>query len=376
MLYNANYPANQQHPQYVMFHQVKKPSKIFLILGAIAAFLSFILFAILILAPDGSISDYVKSVFILGWLVATCMAYALFVLYIILYISAKKNEKKLATQAKAAQEAAYAAELRRQWSEKQAQEQAARERQIKQYISDAIDAIPQIDIKPEQIIPRGEASAAESIKQSIITAKTDFCALFPLVSIDIETTGLAPYKDDIIEVSAIKYDIGMTPVSRFSTLLKPRNGKSIPAETVAVHHITDDMVTDKPTFGEVGAALQRYIKGCNIVGHNLHGFDMRFLSKGGIVFDPKKKYFDTLDLAKKVLKLNESDKFNARTGQYIYNSGDVDNYKLPTLCEHYGILYDAHRSDADAFVTAILFSKLIKDKTGIDIIDANTYMQK
>ena len=209
---------------------------------------------------------------------------------------------------------------------------------------------------------RAKLLSMPEIKYSNITRSTNMDKLFPLVVVDTETTGIKPGGNDIIEISAIKYGPGFTPISCFSTLCKPR--KPIPPEASAVNHITDEMVSDSPPFSFVATALSEYISGCNLVGHNL-GFDLRFLYISGVELPAKAKYYDTLDLAKKVLTKCGSKKYNHRTGSYEENDDwDVYDYKLDTLCEYYNIFRsDSHRSLSDCYATALLFESLIDDKT-------------
>ena len=168
--------------------------------------------------------------------------------------------------------------------------------------------------------------------------------------------------NDIIEVSAIKYGPDFVPVSCFTALCKPR--KPIPAEATEVNHITDEMVADAPPFALIASAFSEYIAGCNMVGHNLP-FDLRFLYISGVELPPKAKYYDTLDLAKKVLTKYGGKKYNHKTGEYEeVEDWDVYDYKLETLCEYYDVYRsDTHRSLSDSYATALLFKNLIDDKT-------------
>lgn len=209
---------------------------------------------------------------------------------------------------------------------------------------------------------RANMISMPEIKCSNITRSTNMVKLFPLVVVDTETTGIKPGGNDIIEVSAIKYGPGFVPISCFSTLCKPR--KPIPAEATEVNHITDEMVADAPPFALIASAFSEYIAGCNMVGHNLP-FDLRFLYISGVELPPKAKYYDTLNLAKKVLTKYGSKKYNHKTGEYEdVEDWDVFDYKLETLCEYYDIYRsDAHRSLSDTYATALLFKNLIADKT-------------
>ena len=61
------------------------------------------------------------------------------------------------------------------------------------------------------------------------------------VVFDLETTGVRPNTDEIIEISAIRVR-GHKAVDEYSTLVNP--GMHIPAAASRVNHITDDMVAE------------------------------------------------------------------------------------------------------------------------------------
>lgn len=62
-----------------------------------------------------------------------------------------------------------------------------------------------------------------------------------LIILDTETTGIDPLVDKIVEIAAINLHTDLT----FETLCNP--GQDIPAEAMAIHHITEWMVEGKPT---------------------------------------------------------------------------------------------------------------------------------
>lgn len=102
---------------------------------------------------------------------------------------------------------------------------------------------------------------------------TDAIAALPLVSIDTETTGKDPELDRIVEVACVFWRDGAV-VERRTWLLNP--GRSIPADVVAVHGITDEQVRDQPTFAGVKDELLAALTGCVPVAYNAE-FDRRFL---------------------------------------------------------------------------------------------------
>ena len=226
-----------------------------------------------------------------------------------------------------------------------------------------LSQIPRVPVvQSSERTKRANLIRMPEIKYSNITRSTNLQKLFPLVVVDTETTGVKPGGNDIIEVSAIKFGPDFTPISCFTSLCKPR--KPIPADATEVNNITDEMVADAPPFALIASAFSEYIAGCNVVGHNLP-FDLRFLYISGVELPPKAKYYDTLDLAKKVLTKYGSKKYNHKTGEYEETEEwDVYDYKLESLCNYYDIYRDvAHRSLSDTYATGLLFENLIDEKT-------------
>lgn len=226
-----------------------------------------------------------------------------------------------------------------------------------------LSKIPRVPVvQSSERTKRANLIRMPEIKYSNITRSTNLEKLFPLVVVDTETTGVKPGGNDIIEISAIKFGPDFTPISCFTSLCKPR--KPIPADATAINNITDEMVADAPPFALIASAFSEYIAGCNVVGHNLP-FDLRFLYISGVELPPKAKYYDTLDLAKKVLTKYGSKKYNHKTGEYEeVEEWDVYDYKLESLCDYYDIYRsDAHRSLSDTYATGLLFENLIDEKT-------------
>ena len=96
------------------------------------------------------------------------------------------------------------------------------------------------------------------------------------VALDIETTGLNPAKDSIIEVGAIRIENG-TVTDMLSTLVNP--GYHIPDRITDITGIDDDMVKDADTIEKVFPRLLEFLgKDCVIVAHNAN-FDVGFLKQ-------------------------------------------------------------------------------------------------
>jgi DNA polymerase-3 subunit epsilon len=96
----------------------------------------------------------------------------------------------------------------------------------------------------------------------------------PIVFFDLETTGLNPATDRIVEMALVK----MLPNGERETWVKRLNpGMPIPAETTAIHGIRDADVADAPAFRQVAKELLAWIKGCDFGGYNAARFDLPLL---------------------------------------------------------------------------------------------------
>ncbi len=96
----------------------------------------------------------------------------------------------------------------------------------------------------------------------------------PLASIDLETTGINPGTDRIVEIAIVKVlPDGTRSVKR--KLLNPE--MPIPRTASDVHGITDELVKDAPTFKLVANELKQVLDGCDIAGYNSNRFDIPVL---------------------------------------------------------------------------------------------------
>jgi ATP-dependent DNA helicase DinG len=108
----------------------------------------------------------------------------------------------------------------------------------------------------------------------------------PMVAIDIETTGLDPKSDAIIEIGALKFD-GKRELDTWQSLINP--GKVIPPEIIQLTGITNDMVRNAPTMQDKLEDLIRFTGDLPVLGHNV-GFDLSFLQRYKIL-----KFNDVID---------------------------------------------------------------------------------
>ena len=98
----------------------------------------------------------------------------------------------------------------------------------------------------------------------------------PLVVFDLETTGLFPRRDRIIEIAAVKTRPDGTEET-LERLLNPT--VPIPPETTAVHGISDEDVKDCPTFADVAEEIYAFFEGCDVGGFNSDRYDIPCLEE-------------------------------------------------------------------------------------------------
>jgi len=96
----------------------------------------------------------------------------------------------------------------------------------------------------------------------------------PLVFFDLETTGLDPALDRIVQFAFIRF-MPDHSVEEWSALVNP--GLPIPPEASRVHHITDDMVAREPRFADFAARVRVFLQGADLAGFNILRFDVPFL---------------------------------------------------------------------------------------------------
>jgi DNA polymerase-3 subunit epsilon len=91
--------------------------------------------------------------------------------------------------------------------------------------------------------------------------------------LDVETTGRDASVDRVVELGIVVGRRGEV-VAKYNWLINP--GMPIPAEVTAIHHITDEMVADKPRFETVAHEIAAALKGCVPAAYNAL-FDRAFL---------------------------------------------------------------------------------------------------
>lgn len=158
--------------------------------------------------------------------------------------------------------------------------------------------------------------------QSLIAFIDDY------VAVDLETTGLDPRFDAIIEIAAVKV-AGGKPVDSFATLVKPPF--EVDEFITELTGITNDMLAHAPAIEAVLPSFFEFVGDGVVVGHNVN-FDINFLydeaQRRGWCF--QNNFVDTMRLSRRLFK-------------------DFESHKLATLVKNFGIsVHPEHRALADA----------------------------
>lgn len=158
------------------------------------------------------------------------------------------------------------------------------------------------------------------------------------VAIDVETTGLSPIANELIEVSAIKYN-GAEKLNTFTTLIKPK--AEIPYYITNITGITNEMVENSPYVEEIMPDLIDFIGTNPIVAHNAN-FDYKFIQNYSHNAFSKNTLIDTVQI-----------------GRRLYPN--LPNHKLGTIAKHIGITEDSfHRAEFDCECCARIYMEYIK----------------
>ena len=169
---------------------------------------------------------------------------------------------------------------------------------------------------------------------------------------DLETTGINPESDQIVELSMFIKD-GDDTVLTYTKRFNP--GMHIPESATAVHGITDEDVKDCPSFASEASELMVWFEGCVIAGYNILKFDLPFLYaklvKAGIDWDyAKHEFIDVMVLEKRLHPQNLAAVYERYFGEPFDN---------------------AHSAEADVLATIAVFEAQKKESEELAVKTAN-----
>jgi len=159
-----------------------------------------------------------------------------------------------------------------------------------------------------------------------------------LVAFDLETTGLSPRSDRILEIGAVRYDQAMRPIDELQVVVDPQ--MPIPLAIQRLVGLSDDDVLGGPAPAEAASRLASFCGDAALIAHG-GTFDLLFLRALLSESFGSRLLFDTLDLARILLPTFES-------------------HSLPLLSRRLGIPHERpHRALSDARATGDLFRVLV-----------------
>lgn len=170
------------------------------------------------------------------------------------------------------------------------------------------------------------------------------------IAVDIETTGLSPIKDKIIEIGAVKVMEGKV-IEKFSRLVDPQI--ALPERIIELTGITDDMVYGQETIETVIKDFLEFAGELPLLGHNIL-FDYSFLKTAAVKekLGYERKGIDTLYLSRVIHE-------------------ELESKSLGSMCSYYGIVNEHHhRAYDDAIASMELYYRLAGEEKANDIMFA------
>lgn len=212
------------------------------------------------------------------------------------------------------------------------------------------------EVKPDEdfkVLYGVEGYFVDDLKELVINDKGQSIDS-EYVVFDIETTGLSPKFNKIIEIGAVRVKDGKI-IDTFSEFVNPE--VPIPYSITKLTSINDAMVLEAPTIEEILPRFLEYVGDGVLVAHNASfdtGFIREFARRQGLVFDYT--VVDTMSLAHILVP-------------------ELGKFTLDRLCKQFNVsLENHHRACDDADATARIFLKMldmIKDRGITTIKDLN-----
>jgi ATP-dependent DNA helicase DinG len=162
------------------------------------------------------------------------------------------------------------------------------------------------------------------------------------VSLDLETTGLDPLNDEIIEVGAVKFRMDGV-IDTYHSMVKP--SRPIPYRIQILTGIKDSDLEKAPKLAVVLNELVAFLGDSTIIGQNI-GFDLAFLAEKDI--SPRGQVYDVFELATIVMPV-------------------LPDYRLTTLAAELGVSsVQYHRALHDATAAKDVFLALLDKLRSFD----------
>ena len=225
---------------------------------------------------------------------------------------------------------------------------------IKAIRAEIRDMCPDIDtLNDEQVVEyyfrlcKQARAAAPEKNESLFLPPFEDEGFTSFVAYAIETTGLSPYTDSMIEIGAVRVVNGRLSDSRthtFHTYVHPYK-KSINSNITALTGITNEMVRDAPEMWDAFNGFADVIGNDIVLGYNNHRFDDKFMERAA-KFAKRRIDNKSFDVMKYVRRYKEP--------------FGIENVRLATISEYLGIVNpNAHTAVADAVTTARVYLTIL-----------------
>ena len=164
--------------------------------------------------------------------------------------------------------------------------------------------------------------------------------------VDVETTGIDPARDRIIQMAAVVVNTRGEVVEEWTTVVRPESPDEYRHGAEHIHGISADEVEAGMPLSEALATLWSMSRGRVFTAHNAR-FDIGFLhaeSERVGLENRVESWVDTLEISRRI------------------DTGRTRRHSLEALCAHYGIERErAHEAHSDASATARLLFTLAAD---------------
>ena len=180
-----------------------------------------------------------------------------------------------------------------------------------------------------------------------------------IICYDVETTGLNPQEDFIIQLSMVKFNRNFEIIDEKNWYIKPAHKYTINPQAQEKHGISKEWLDNNGIYlKDIIQEIDEFIKDCDFLTYNGNSFDIKFLYKDlklwGYELDlSNRKFYDSFGM---------ECRFNPRNLSYIYNK-----YTGKELDE-------AHNALADVKATIEVFSHQ-KEQYNLSWEDLNEFQE-
>src|SRR5690606_2327729 len=166
--------------------------------------------------------------------------------------------------------------------------------------------------------------------------------------IDVETTGLTPESDRILEIAILRADEHGHPIDHWVTRMNP----GVPVRATHIHGISDADVAHAPRFADLAITIGTALQGLVVVAHNVD-FDLAFLQA---------------EFARAGLPMPRTGSYCTLQGSTVYLP-QLRRRTLGECCTALGVpLHGAHSALGDTYAAAGLLGRYLEmdRQTGYD----------